>query len=260
MSSAITQVKADLTMRRSNLSALLDGAGVNVDKFVSVAVTAIASSRDAAKLCDPRARQSLILAVNACARDGLLPDSKEAALVAYESRKNNTISVQYIPMVKGLRKLVYETTGYIVESEVVYAQDRFEWQCGDEPRITHTPNLVPKGENPIIGAYAIARRENGTVAARAVMGIVEIERVRSASRAGGGPWSEWYEEMCKKTVVRRLVKSLPTRADAPDRPGVESDVAQVEEDFEVVAEVVEEPAPKRDNSRLAARVAEEEAR
>lgn len=256
--SNIVQVKNDLTLRKSNLTALLQGSNMNAEKFISTAITAIASSRDAAKLVDPRARQSLVLAINACARDGLLPDTKEAALVAYESRKNNTITISYIPMLKGLRKLVFDVTGYLIESEVVYAQDSFEWQCGDTPFIRHTPNLRASGENPIIGVYAIARREDGTVAHRAVMSIAEVERVRASSRAQGGPWVDWYEEMAKKTVVRRLVKALPTRRDAPEREGLDTDVESPVEEVLDVEEVVEPTTTKRDNSKLAARVADAE--
>jgi recombination protein RecT len=159
---------------------------------------------------------------------------------------------------KGLRKLVFDVTGYLIESETVYAQDAFEWQCGDTPFIRHTPNLRAVGENPIIGVYAIARREDGTVAHRAVMSIAEVERVRASSRAQGGPWVDWYEEMAKKTVVRRLVKALPTRRDAPEREGLDTDVeSPVDEALEAEGDI-DAFVPKRDNSKLAARVVDAE--
>jgi hypothetical protein len=38
----------------------------------------------------------------------------------------------------------------------------------------------------------------------------ELDKVRASSAAGsGGPWAQWYDEMARKTVVRRLCKYLP---------------------------------------------------
>ena len=42
----------------------------------------------------------------------------------------------------------------------------------------------------------------------------EVEKVRKTSRAGAfGPWKDWWDEMAKKTVIRRISKRLPSRAD-----------------------------------------------
>ena len=42
----------------------------------------------------------------------------------------------------------------------------------------------------------------------------EIEKVRKVSRSGDkGPWKQWWSEMARKTVFRRLAKSLPNAAD-----------------------------------------------
>lgn len=45
----------------------------------------------------------------------------------------------------------------------------------------------------------------------------QVEQVRAASRSKDkGPWVEWWGEMAKKTVLRRLMKRLPTSADLDD--------------------------------------------
>lgn len=37
----------------------------------------------------------------------------------------------------------------------------------------------------------------------------EVEKVRTSSKAGkSGPWVEWYVQMCLKTVIKRLTKTL----------------------------------------------------
>ncbi|EUC94081.1 recombinase RecT, partial [Providencia alcalifaciens] len=43
-----------------------------------------------------------------------------------------------------------------------------------------------------------------------VMTYNQIEKVRNSSKAGkNGPWATHWEEMAKKTVIRRLFKYLP---------------------------------------------------
>ena len=46
-----------------------------------------------------------------------------------------------------------------------------------------------------------------------VMNKAEIEKVRNVSRAkGSGPWTTWWDQMARKTVMRRLSKYLPMDA------------------------------------------------
>src|SRR3546814_3363580 len=45
----------------------------------------------------------------------------------------------------------------------------------------------------------------------------DIEKVRAVSRAkGNGPWVQWWSEMARKTVMRRLSKRLPMSTDLDD--------------------------------------------
>lgn len=42
------------------------------------------------------------------------------------------------------------------------------------------------------------------------MSRAEVESIRAKSKAGGsGPWVDHFEEMAKKTAIRRLFKYLP---------------------------------------------------
>ena len=53
---------------------------------------------------------------------------------------------------------------------------------------------------------------DGSVMAE-VMNKAEIEKVRNVSRAkGSGPWTMWWVQMARKTVMRRLSKYLPMDA------------------------------------------------
>ncbi|HBB1586799.1 TPA: recombination protein RecT, partial [Escherichia coli] len=68
------------------------------------------------------------------------------------------------------------------------------------------------GENedaPVTHVYAVARLKDGGTQFE-VMTRKQIELVRSLSKAGNnGPWVTHWEEMAKKTAIRRLFKYLP---------------------------------------------------
>ena len=47
-----------------------------------------------------------------------------------------------------------------------------------------------------------------------VLRMSEIKKIRSVSRsANNGPWAQWFEQMAKKSAIRRLAKRLPMSTD-----------------------------------------------
>ena len=62
--------------------------------------------------------------------------------------------------------------------------------------------------------YAVANLKNGGIQFE-VMSRSEIEAIRKQSKAGtSGPWVNHWDEMAKKTVIRRLFKYLPVSIEA----------------------------------------------
>jgi hypothetical protein len=60
------------------------------------------------------------------------------------------------------------------------------------------------------------------------MTVEDVEKVRAVSKAANsGPWVGWWDQMAKKTVIRRLAKVLPQSSDLDDflRRGDEPDFA-----------------------------------
>jgi recombination protein RecT len=172
--------------------------GIDADRFTRVVLTAIQQNPQIAS----GDRQSLYNAAIRAAADGLLPDGREGAFVTLAGK------IQWMPMVGGIIKRL-AGAGITIDAQIVHENDEFEHTLGDDSAIRHkAPKLgTPRGEP--LGAYAIARLPNGMVM-REVMDRDQIEQVRRASRSGNsGPWQQWWTEMARKTVTRRLSKRLP---------------------------------------------------
>jgi len=176
---------------------------VSPERFVRVVVTAI-QSNPGLQNAD---RDSVLGAAIKCAQDGLLPDGREAALVVYGTK------AQYLPMIAGVLAKVRRSGELLtIAAHVVYEKDAFAYTLGDDERIDHQPFLTGERGKPI-AAYAVAKTKDGGIY-REVMSIAQIEQVRNVSRAkGAGPWVQWWDEMARKTVLRRLAKRLPMSTD-----------------------------------------------
>ncbi len=114
---------------------------------------------------------------------------------------------------RGYIQLVMET-GFVLEvtAECVYENDRFHYTLGSRPSIEHEPAQLGKKKGLLIGAYAIAKLVNG-ISKQVVMSKEQIDHIRSKSRSSSnGPWVTDYDEMAKKTVIKRLCKLLPYTA------------------------------------------------
>lgn len=171
---------------------------VSLDRFTRVTLTAIQQNPGITS----KDRASLYNACVKCAADGLLPDGREAALVAFGNE------VQYMPMIGGIIKRL-AGAGITIDAQVVYENDHFEQVLGDDARIEHKAPRLGQSRGEAIGVYAIARLPNGLVM-REVMDREQVEQVRSVSRSKSqGPWVAWWGEMARKTVARRLAKRLP---------------------------------------------------
>jgi recombination protein RecT len=180
---------------------------IPVEKFIRTTLTAVQMNSDLLGAD----RKSLLGSTMRAAQDGLLCDGREAALVIFNTKEGK--KVQYMPMVGGILKKI-RNSGELasISAQVVYDKDEFNYELGDNESITHRPFLgADRGQQ--IAVYAVAKTKDGAIY-REVMSVADVEKVRAASRAGKfGPWVEWWDEMAKKTVIRRMAKRLPSSAD-----------------------------------------------
>ena len=182
-------------------------AHIPVERFIRVVMTAVQANGELLRMN----RQSLFGAAMKAAQDGLLPDGREAALVAFKG------VVQYLPMVAGIRKKV-RNSGEISTWDVhaVFERDEFSFELGDEPYIKHRPALANRGK--LVAVYSIAKMKDGSIS-RDVMSVEDVEKIRTKSLArSSGPWADaaFYPEMAKKTLAKRHAKVLPMSTDLDD--------------------------------------------
>lgn len=159
--------------------------------------------------CDPA---TLFGAVIQCAQLGLEPGGSlgHAYLLPFENRKQGTTDVQFIIGYRGMIDLA-RRSGQIIslEARAVYAADKFSVTLGLDPTLVHEPAWETADRGPLKFVYAVAKLKDGGVQFE-VMSRMEIEAVRAMSKAGKyGPWVDHFDEMAKKTVIRRLFKYLP---------------------------------------------------
>lgn len=199
-------IRQNLTQMAPELKAALP-AHVSVEKFSRVAMTAIQNNPDLVNAD----RRSLFGAVVRLAQDGLLPDGREAALVMFGNK------AQAMPMIAGVLKKVRQSGDVAkISAQVVYENDHFVVKYGFDEDVEHVPPSLDKPRGKAIGAYATAVLKDGSQMLE-VMSLEEIEKVRAVSRSGkNGPWAQWWSEMARKTVMRRLSKRLPMSTDLED--------------------------------------------
>jgi len=180
---------------------------IPVEKFIRTTLTAVQMNPELLGAD----RRSLLGACMKAAQDGLMLDGREAAPVIFRTKEGP--KVQYMPMVGGILKKI-RNSGELasISAQVVYDKDHFEYELGDNEQIIHKPFLSSDRGQPI-ACYAIAKTKDGAIY-REVMSVADVEKVRNSSRAAqSGPWVQWWDEMAKKTVIRRIAKRLPSSAD-----------------------------------------------
>lgn len=188
--------------------------GVDADRFIRTAVTTI-NLNPALLGCTP---SSLYASFMQAAKDGLMPDGKEAVIQSYSCKIKEygqpdrwEDRAQYMPMVRGLIQVMYRTGDVsMVDGVAVYEKDHFEYERGDAPRIIHRPYMGIDSPGGVIAAYVVIKLKNGEIK-REVMFRRDIEQVRNASKAKDGPgWKNWYDQFSIKAVIKRASKQLPT--------------------------------------------------
>ena len=196
--SKMAVVRDLITARKSHIAGLLP-EHMDPGRLARLAMLAI---RKTPKLldCTP---ESLVGAVIQAAQLGLEPDGTlgQAYLVPYKTEC--TLQVGYRGMIELARR-----SGRVskIAAHVVYKNDHFLCSYGLEEKLEHIPKLDgDRGE--VLAVYAIATLLDGGHVFD-VLAIEDVEKARQSSQSRN-IWNSYWNEMAKKTAIRRLFKYLP---------------------------------------------------
>lgn len=194
---------------------------INGDRMLNIALSAMRKT-PALMECTI---QSLMGAVVACSQLGLEPNTPLglAYLVPFNTKDKKTgkfiKDVQVIPGYRGLIDLA-RRSGQIesISAHAVHEYDEFEFCYGLEEKLVHKPDMLRADRGEILCFYAVAKLKGGGHVFE-VMSKLQVDDIRDNSEGyksskkynslDRNPWHTHYEEMGRKTVIRRLSKYLP---------------------------------------------------
>lgn len=151
-------------------------------------------------LSNPTSAQNAIINVAAIGIT-LNPASKLAYLVPRDGMV--CLDISYM----GLLHLA-QATGSIKwgQCKLVYSNDTYE-SNGLDTAPTHKYNAFgERGE--VVGGYCTVKTDDGDYLTEE-MSLAEIRTVEATSKAKNGPWKTFWEEMARKTIVKRASKYWP---------------------------------------------------
>lgn len=205
---------ADLLSAKKNWLAQVLPKHVKADRFVKVALAAISKQPDLLE-CEPN---SILLSVMQAGQLGLEPTGVLGSAYLVKYGKQCQLIIGY----RGLIDLARRSGQILsIEAHVVYEKDKFACTLGLTPTLTHEP-CWDADPGALRFVYAVARLRDGAVQFE-VMSKAQVDAIRRQSKAGSsGPWVTHYDEMAKKTVIRRIAKYLPLTVEMQTAVAIDS--------------------------------------
>lgn len=184
---------------------------ITPERFTRMVLSAISVNPKLAS-CTP---SSFLGAMMSAAQLGLEPNTPlgQAYILPYMNR--GSLEAQFQLGYKGLIDLAYRSGEVeVIQSHIVYENDEFECNYGLEPTLKHTPASKDRGEPTKV--YAMFKTKSGGFGFE-VMSMDEVrahaEKYSKAYSSSFSPWKTSFEEMAKKTVLKRVLKYAPLKSD-----------------------------------------------
>lgn len=184
------------------------------ERFVRIAQSAL-SSNPTLQQATPA---SFFGALMTAAQLGLEPNTPlgQAYLIPYENKRHGIVEAQFQLGYRGLITLAYRS-GQVasIQAETVYEGDEFEYAFGLDPKLYHKPATGTRGAPTHY--YAVWKTKDGA-SGFCVMTVEDVRahaKAFSKSVANGrpSPWNTNFDEMAKKTVLKKALKYAPLASD-----------------------------------------------
>jgi recombination protein RecT len=187
---------------------------ITPERFTRMALTAISTS---GQLANSSPRSFLGALMNA-AQLGLEPNTPlgQAYLIPFRNGKTGEIETQFQIGYKGLIDLAHRSGQFqVIYAKEVFENDEFEFEYGLDPKLEHKPHT---GENrgEVGYYYAVYRLVNGGFGFEVMSKSDVIAHAKKFSQAFSksySPWSTNFDEMAKKTVLKKVLKYAPIKTE-----------------------------------------------
>ena len=194
------------------------------ERFTRIALSAVSNTPKLAE-CTP---QSFLGAMMNAAQLGLEPNTPlgQAYLITYG--KTCQFQIGY----KGLLDLAHRANTN-VEAHEVYENDEFTYSYGLKPTLEHIPAMKNRGK--VVAYYAIWRNENNYGFEVMSKEDIDSHAKKFSKTANNGPWVTNYDEMAKKTVIKKVLKYAPLNSEfATQLTADETIKTEINEDMSTV--------------------------
>lgn len=184
---------------------------ITPERFTRMVLSALSATPKLAE-CSP---QSFLAAMMTAAQLGVEPNTAlgQAYLLPY--RNHGQMECQFQLGYKGLIDLAYRSGEVsVIQAHTVYENDVFEYELGMDPKLRHVPAKANRGE--AVAYYAMFKTKDGGYGFE-VMSVDDVQRhaqrYSKSYGSGSSPWRSNFDEMAKKTVLKRALKYAPLKSD-----------------------------------------------
>lgn len=182
---------------------------ITPERFTRIVLSALSTNPKLAETTP----QSFLGAMMTAAQLGVEPNTPlgQAYLIPY--RNKGVMECQFQLGYKGLIDLAYRSGEIsMIQAQVVYSEDTFTYSFGLEPTLKHIPAPSDRGEPVYV--YAIFHTKDGGYGFE----VCSIDDIRAHAQRysksfQNGPWQTNFEEMAKKTVLKRVLKYAPLKTE-----------------------------------------------
>ena len=184
---------------------------ITPERFTRIVLSALSANPKLAQTTP----QSFLAAMMTAAQLGVEPNTPlgQAYLIPYYNNRTRCSECQFQLGYKGLIDLAYRSGEVtMIQAQIVYENDDFTYSFGLEPVLRHVPTHMERGEPVFV--YALFKAKDGGFGFDVMsMADIRLFAQQYSKSYGSGPWQTNFEEMAKKTVLKRVLKYAPLKSD-----------------------------------------------
>ena len=203
-------MKAYITKMEGEIAKALPSV-ITPERFTRIIMSAISSTPQLAETTP----QSFLGAMMTAAQLGMEPNTPlgQAYLLPYKN--HGKLECQFQLGYKGLIDLAYRSGEVtIIQAHEVCENDDFTYSFGLNPTLEHIPAKTNRGD--VILYYAMFRTKDGGFGFE-VMSKEDIQKhaakYSQSYNSSFSPWKSNFDEMAKKTVLKKCLKYAPLKSD-----------------------------------------------